>query len=106
MRALQLKEHPPCYQRRARERDPVAKGGGWVEVVWSLNMTKSAVKRIVTSGYILYEYLPDENTYKIVGVIDATFDGGIDLETGIAIEDMEAKKYIESGYIKIKVQEL
>lgn len=69
-------------------------------------MKQSTVKRMITSGYILYEYLPDEGIYKIVGVIDATLSGGIDMETGIPIEDTEAKKYIDSGYIKIKVQEL
>jgi len=58
-------------------------------------------KRVVSQGYLLYEYLPDDDIYKLVGIIDSALGGhGIDLETGVATDEQDADEFIKTGKIE------
>ncbi len=64
-------------------------------------------KRIVSQGYLLYEYLNDEDRYTLVGVIDGALGGhAIDPETGIATDWAEADEFFKTGKVNVKVKEL
>ena len=63
-------------------------------------------KRIVSQGYLLYEYLNDDDIYTLVGVIDSALGGhAINPETGIATDQEEAEEFIATGKIFFKVKE-
>ena len=60
-------------------------------------------KRIISKGYLLYEYLNDEDRYALVGVVDSTLGGhSINPETGIDTEE-EAEEFLETGKVNIRV---
>ena len=61
-------------------------------------------KRIISKGYLLYEYLNDEDRYALVGVVDSTLDGhSINPETGIDTDKEEAEEFLETGKVNIRV---
>lgn len=60
-------------------------------------------KRIVSQGFLLYEYLPDDNRYVLVGIIDSALGGhGINPETGTATDEQEAEEFFKTGKINTK----
>ena len=60
-------------------------------------------KRIISKGYLLYEYLNDEDRYALVGVVDSTLDGhSINPETGIDTDKEEAEEFFEIAINEIK----
>jgi len=62
-------------------------------------------KRIVSQGYLLYEYLEDDDTYRLVGVIDGALGGhAISPITGIATDEEEAEDFIETGKVEFAVK--
>jgi len=61
-------------------------------------------KRIVSQGYLLYEYLNDEDKYVLVGVIDSALgDHAINPETGIATDKAEADEFFKTGKVNFEV---
>lgn len=63
-------------------------------------------KRIVSQGYLLYEYLNDDDTYTLVGVIDSALGShAINPETGIATDQEEADEFFKTGKVNFKVKQ-
>jgi len=61
------------------------------------------IKRIVSQGFLLYEYLPDDKKYVLVGIIDSALGGhGINPETGIATDVKEAEDFFKTGKVNTK----
>ena len=61
-------------------------------------------KRFVSQGYLLYEYLNDDDEYILVGVIDSALGShAINPETGIGTDKEEAEKFIQTGEIYFRV---
>lgn len=69
-------------------------------------MRGSLGKRFVSQGYLLYEYLNDDDTYTLVGVIDSALGShAINPETGVATDQEEAEEFIKTGKVFFKVKE-
>jgi hypothetical protein len=63
-------------------------------------------KRIVSQGYLLYEYLNDDDTYTLVGVIDSALGShAINPQTGIATDQEEADEFFKTGKVNFKVKQ-
>jgi hypothetical protein len=62
-------------------------------------------RRLVTHGFILYEYRPDDDLYAIVGVIDETLDGGMNELTGKDIAEEDADEFVRTGKVGFKVRQ-
>ena len=64
------------------------------------------VKRMVSNGYLLYEYLNDDGTYRLVGVIDSALGGHcVNPETGVMTDEEEANEFVEIGTVNYKVRD-
>ena len=59
--------------------------------------------RIYGHGYLLFEYMPDDEQYVLVGVVNS-IGGGVDMATGKTTDEMEADMFIETGEIKCQVK--
>lgn len=60
--------------------------------------------RIYTQGYLLYEYVHDENRYVIVGVVDSV-GRFINEETDKAEDCEEAELFVSQGIVRFRVYE-
>ena len=60
---------------------------------------------MVSQGYLLYEYLEDDDTYMLVGVIDSALGGhAISPVTGVATDQEEAEEFMETGKVEFAVK--
>ena len=67
----------------------------------SLKPVQKPPQRIYSAGYLLYEYMPDDKRYQLVGVIDIAFDNfSADPETGNTPEDA-AEQFIQTGKVRV-----
>jgi hypothetical protein len=60
-------------------------------------------KRIVSQGYLLYEYLEDDDTYRLIGIIDSAL-GGHAIVEGAATDEAEAQEFIETGKVQYEAR--
>jgi hypothetical protein len=61
-------------------------------------------QRIYSSGYLLYEYMPDDKRYQLVGAIDIPFGNfSADLETENTPESA-AEEFLQTGKVRISIR--
>jgi len=68
-------------------------------------MSKPVPARVVSHGYLLYEYIADDNIYILVGIIDSALGGHcVDEETGKGTDEIEADEYMRTGEVDRRVE--
>ena len=55
--------------------------------------------RFVTHGFLLYEYVPDEDRHRLVGVVDCSETQGICPLTKKGADELEADEFFETGTV-------
>ena len=58
--------------------------------------------RIVSHGWLLWEYMSDDEEYFLVGVVDS-LGVAVNTETGTAPDEEEANKFVKCGTVRLRV---
>ena len=62
---------------------------------------------MISQGYLLYEYIPDDNIYKIVGFVDSALGNHcVDEETGKGTDELEAEEYMKTGKVNCRIEQV
>ena len=65
-----------------------------------------AIDRMVAHGFLLYEYVADEQRHRLVGVVDSSAGHGIDPATGKGSDEIEADDFYETGMVLYPVTDI
>lgn len=67
-------------------------------------MSGKPYNRIVSPGFLLYEYMPDDDRYIIVGIIDGALGNhGVNPITNKDTDEEEADEFVKTGKVNFPV---